>query len=117
MFTIYGIFTPNPMVEKRCLQGTQSPALQPFPVFPIECKAGQTVAGDWFKPLQRFCQAVGITESALIYGGGENQLRSITPVFCWQSIQQLIERIFQTPAIRPGMGRSVASGQNSHETR
>lgn len=66
--------------------------------FPIECKAGQTVAGDWFKPLRKFCDAAGVAESALIYGGGENQPRSATPVFGWQSIQRLIGRAFRSPA-------------------
>lgn len=62
----------------------------PDMAFPIECKAGQTIAGDWFKPLQIFCQAAGIVESALIYGGKENQSRNNTRVFGWQSIDDLM---------------------------
>ena len=64
----------------------------PDMAFPIECKSGQTVAGDWFKPLQSFCQAAGIVESALIYGGKENQSRLDTRVFGWQSIGDLMRR-------------------------
>lgn len=64
----------------------------PDMAFPIECKAGQTVAGDWFKTLQTFCQAAGIDESALIYGGNENQSRSNTKVYGWQSIDDLMRK-------------------------
>lgn len=62
----------------------------PDVAFPIECKAGQTIAGDWFKPLQMFCQSAGVVESALIYGGIENQSRNNTRVFGWQSIEDLM---------------------------
>jgi hypothetical protein len=64
----------------------------PDMAYPIECKAGQTVAGDWFKTLQSFCTAAGIAESALIYGGKENQSRSNTQVFGWQSIDELMQK-------------------------
>jgi hypothetical protein len=50
------------------------------------------VAGDWFKPLQNFCTVAGIAESALIYGGKENQSRGITRVFGWQSIDDLMRQ-------------------------
>jgi hypothetical protein len=55
------------------------------------------VAGDWFKPLQSFCQAAGLVDSALIYGGKENQSRSQTPVFGWEFMPELIRHVFQTP--------------------
>lgn len=67
----------------------------PETVFPIECKAGQTVAGDWFKPLQGFCQAAGVANSALIYGGRENQPRSQTTVFGWESMRELLKLVFR----------------------
>lgn len=70
----------------------------PETAFPIECKAGQTVAGDWFKPLQSFCQAAGIADSALIYGGKTNQSRSQTPVFSWVSMPELIRFVFKNMA-------------------
>jgi len=64
----------------------------PDTAYPIECKAGQTVAGDWFKTLQSFCTAAGIAESALVYGGNENQSRSNTHVYGWQSIDDLMQK-------------------------
>jgi predicted AAA+ superfamily ATPase len=67
----------------------------PETAFPIECKAGRTVAADWFKPLQDFCKASGASASALIYGGQENQSRSQTPVFGWDSMRGLIALAFQ----------------------
>jgi len=67
----------------------------PETAFPIECKAGRTVAADWFKPLQDFCKASGASGSALIYGGQENQPRSQTPVFGWESMSELIELAFR----------------------
>jgi uncharacterized protein len=67
----------------------------PETAFPIECKAGRTVAADWFKPLQDFCKASGASGSALIYGGQTNQPRSQTPVFGWESMRELIELAFR----------------------
>lgn len=66
--------------------------------FPIECKAGQTVAADWFKPLRKFCEAAAINDAALVYGGQEDQLRTTMPVFGWRSIQQLVNRVFPAAA-------------------
>jgi hypothetical protein len=66
----------------------------PDTAFPIECKAGRTVAADWFKPLQDFCKASGAPVSALIYGGKENQSRTQTPVFGWESMHELLKLVF-----------------------
>lgn len=63
----------------------------PETAFPIECKAGQTVSSDWFKPLQTFCKATGAPTSAIIYGGQENQPRSATPVFGWQGMEAMMK--------------------------
>lgn len=63
----------------------------PEMAFPIECKAGQTVAADWFKPLQDFCKTTGAPGSALIYGGQTNQPRSQTQVFGWESMHELLD--------------------------
>lgn len=68
----------------------------PETVFPIECKAGRTVAADWFKPLQNFCKASDAPASALIYGGQENQPRSETPVFGWRGMEDLLKFVFPT---------------------
>ena len=66
----------------------------PETAFPIECKAGRTVAADWFKPLQNFCKASDAPASALIYGGQENQPRSETPVFGWRGMEDLLKFVF-----------------------
>jgi predicted AAA+ superfamily ATPase len=63
----------------------------PETAFPIECKAGQTVSSDWFKPIQNFCKASGAPASALIYGGQENQPRTTTPVFGWRGMEELLK--------------------------
>lgn len=70
----------------------------PETVFPVECKAGRTVAADWFKPLQDFSKAAGAPGSALIYGGQQNQPRSETPVFGWQGMEALLALAFDMRA-------------------
>lgn len=75
--------------------------------FPIECKAGRTVAADWFKPLQDFCKAADISISALIYGGKENQPRSQTPVYGWKSMQELLKLVFQSDGDESKRVRSI----------
>lgn len=80
----------------------------PETAFPIECKAGQTVAADWFKPLQDFCKATEATGSALIYGGQENQPRSQTSVFGWKSIQELLRLVFRPDGGGTGSPRNKA---------
>ncbi|MEO8330985.1 MAG: ATP-binding protein [Gallionella sp.] len=70
----------------------------PESAFPIECKAGRTVAADWFKPLQDFSKAAGSSGSALIYGGQQNQPRSETPVFGWLRMEELLALAFETRA-------------------
>lgn len=66
----------------------------PETVFAVECKAGQTVAGDWFKSLQGFCEAAGCEHSALIYGGKADQPRSRFPVYGWMSASRLLAAAF-----------------------
>lgn len=66
----------------------------PEQVFAVECKAGQTVASDWLKPLQGFGKLTDMAGSALIYGGSTDQARSETPVHGWNSIQNLLRSAF-----------------------
>lgn len=63
-------------------------------VVAVECKAGQTVAADWFKSLQGFCEAAKCQRSGLIYGGDENQPRSRFPVYGWASVSGLLAAAF-----------------------
>jgi predicted AAA+ superfamily ATPase len=84
-----------------------SPAAQ---MHGIELKAGQTVAGDWFKSLRKYqelLQAGASTpdpttpqpsafSAALVYGGQQAQLRAGVPVMGWQDWPQWLAR--QCPA-------------------
>lgn len=88
---------PNELYYWRDSSGNEIDLLVesgPDSVFPLECKAGQTIATDWFKPLQSFRDAAGLSDAALIYGGATNQPRSQTPVFGWRSIESLLRLAF-----------------------
>ena len=65
--------------------------LGPDSVFPVECKAGQTVADDWFRSIRNFRKNVVTSGSALIYGGIAKQPRDETAVFGWQGIDELLQ--------------------------
>ena len=69
----------------------------PDSVFPVECKAGQTVAEDWFKSLRNFRKNVGTPGSALIYGGFGKQPRHETAVFGWQAIDECLRLALGAP--------------------
>lgn len=64
----------------------------------IEFKAGQTVAGDWFKSLKKYqdLQQVSAHQStldtALVYGGHTPQVRANVPVMGWQDWPQWLTR-------------------------
>ncbi len=67
---------------------------QGAPRHAIEFKAGQTVAGDWFKSLNKYqdlqaasSQAHSL-EKALVYGGSNPQMRAKVPVMGWQAWPQ-----------------------------
>ncbi len=52
----------------------------------VEFKAGQTLAGDWFAPLQKYMRWSGGMEAALVYGGTDRQTRDSVAVFGWRDI-------------------------------
>lgn len=60
----------------------------------VECKAGQTVAQDWFPPLERFTILAENTSSLIVYGGDSNQPRSKTPVIGWRNIDEALSLAF-----------------------
>ena len=60
----------------------------------IECKAGRTVAEDWFAPLDRLRGLAGNFRGMVIYGGDTDQPRSTTPVFGWRSIGRAMDAAF-----------------------
>jgi hypothetical protein len=60
---------------------------------PVEIKAGQTVASDFFDPLTRFAELAG--KSALpgwvVYGGNRTEKRSTATALPWKRIDDLVE--------------------------
>ena len=55
-------------------------------LFPVEFKSGQTLAGDWTAPLQKFMTWSGGKQAALVYGGAQRQTRDSVAVFGWRDI-------------------------------
>jgi predicted AAA+ superfamily ATPase len=64
-------------------------------LMPIEIKSGQTVAGDWFRDLQRWMELAGtVAESpTLVYGGHTGQERTAATVVPWTGIGRLAEEV------------------------
>jgi hypothetical protein len=60
---------------------------------PIECKAGATVAADWFPPLERFRQSAGAERSWIVYGGDDEQVRAHCRVVGWRQLSQLADEL------------------------
>jgi predicted AAA+ superfamily ATPase len=60
---------------------------------PVECKAGETIAADWFRPLERFRQSAGLEESWIVYGGDAGQTRAQCTVVGWRSLPQLTDEL------------------------
>jgi hypothetical protein len=57
-------------------------------IVPFECKSGQTVAGDWFKGLEKFMGWAKSRRGGLIYSGRNDQSRVRCPVFAWRHIEK-----------------------------
>ena len=56
-------------------------------IFPVEIQSGQTLLPDFFKGLNYWEKLNGNATGALIYGGGENQLRSKgIRIYSWKNI-------------------------------
>ncbi len=64
-------------------------------LLPVEIKAGSTIASDWFRPLQRWCDLAGpVAEKAwLVYGGDQACTRSGVRVLPWRDISKLASRV------------------------
>ena len=60
----------------------------------VECKAGQTVAQDWFPPLERFLALAGNAEGLILHGGDIGEPRSHTPVVGWRNIEAALSAAF-----------------------
>jgi predicted AAA+ superfamily ATPase len=61
----------------------------------IECKAGQTVAEDWFTPLEQFSTLAGAAAGLILYGGDSGQARSRFPVIGWRNINDALAMAFR----------------------
>jgi predicted AAA+ superfamily ATPase len=57
----------------------------------VECKAGQTVAQDWFAALDRFDALAGPTQGMVIMGGDQGQPRSPFPAISWRELGDAME--------------------------
>ena len=79
----------------------------PERVFAIECKAGQTIATDGFKPLQGFAKRVDLAGSTIIYGGSNAQMRGDISVYGWQHIEEALAGAFPSDALQTGRDRPV----------
>jgi predicted AAA+ superfamily ATPase len=65
-------------------------------LFPVEIKSGETIAGDWPAPLQRFRALTGAREGAIVYAGDRAQERASVAITPWRKIERLAERALQT---------------------
>lgn len=60
-------------------------------LIPIEIKAGQTITQDFFKNLNKWCDLAGdeAPQAFLIYGGDQDQNRSLVSVLSWRHMDRL----------------------------
>ncbi len=54
----------------------------------VEFKSGQTLAGDWTKPLRRFGDLTGTASLAVVHGGALPTLREGVEMVPWQALPQ-----------------------------
>lgn len=57
----------------------------------VECKAGQTIAADWFAGIEKFLDIAGSNQAWLIYGGEHNQQRKRVSVVGWQGLAAALD--------------------------
>ena len=72
----------------------------------IECKAGQTVATDWFGGIEKFLDITGSDQAWLIYGGDQKQQRKRVSVIGWQGLAAAMDLPNGSPA-----GQAVGTGK------
>lgn len=61
------------------------------PRLAIECKSGETVAGEWFAPVAKLAEAIGVSEAAIIHGGENDQPRSRVAAIGWRGLDNLLQ--------------------------
>lgn len=62
------------------------------PRLALECKAGETPAGDWFAPLERLAREIGAASAAVVFGGDGDQPREPVPAVGWRHLPDLLAR-------------------------
>jgi len=67
-------------------------------LYPVEFKAGQTIAGDWFEPLRKFLGLAKGSEGALLYGGEKRQVREGVAIYGWAEVEAMADRAFGASA-------------------
>lgn len=55
-------------------------------LLPIECKSGETIASDWFAPIERFLDQSSQSAAWLVHGGEAVQNRRRSAVFGWREL-------------------------------
>jgi len=67
-------------------------------LLPIECKSGETIASDWFAPIERFLDQSSQSAAWLVHGGEAVQNRRRCEVFGWRELPDRIRaRISPAP--------------------
>lgn len=61
------------------------------PRLALECKAGETVAGDWFAPVAKLAGEFGAASAAVIYGGDSDQARTPVPAVSWRRLPDFLK--------------------------
>lgn len=62
-------------------------------LIPVEIKSGETVNNDFFRNIKYWNTLADSRESYLIYGGSENQKRSIATVLSWENLNSLFLKV------------------------
>lgn len=58
----------------------------------VEVKAGTTVAGDWFTPMEKFALLAATASNSLVYGGDLGAKRKEVGVVSWRRLPTLVTR-------------------------
>lgn len=69
--------------------------------FAIECKAGETIAADWFQALRGFCSSSHCAGAAIVYGGDKDQPRSDMTAYSWENLAKLFSMAFGSNIASP----------------
>jgi uncharacterized protein len=67
---------------------------------PLECKAGATVAADWYDALGRYLSLAGAESGILVFGGEGRFRRSRIATFGWRHIEPALDALFGADAGR-----------------